>query len=76
MGLNGPARSDTNLDGKLTSADALNPGAAGFELTGVDLGLALYLEQPATGAAAFAASPNSKCTCVLAVHATGALVSS
>jgi hypothetical protein len=35
VGLNGPT---------------LNQGALGFELTGVDLGLALYLEQPTVGA--------------------------
>jgi hypothetical protein len=41
VGLNGPYRLDTNHDGSLLD-ETPNTSAAGFELTGLDLGLALF----------------------------------
>ncbi|MEN9775669.1 MAG: hypothetical protein RL322_2739, partial [Pseudomonadota bacterium] len=43
-GLNGPYRLDTDHDGDL-SDETPNPSAAGFELTGVDLGLSMAFEK-------------------------------
>ncbi|MBF0339921.1 MAG: hypothetical protein HQL95_03035, partial [Magnetococcales bacterium] len=48
VGLNGPYRLDTDHDGNLTE-ETTNPTAAGFELTGLDIGLALYMEQAPAG---------------------------
>jgi hypothetical protein len=45
VGLNGPYRLDTDHDGNLQE-EVINPTAAGFELTGLNIGLALYQEQP------------------------------
>eukprot|EP01034_Spumella_vulgaris_P029532 gene29532-36598_t len=50
VGLNGPYRLDTDHDGNLDE-EKINPFAAGFELTGVDIGLALYQEKTPTGSA-------------------------
>ncbi|MEN9330757.1 MAG: hypothetical protein RLZZ484_1945, partial [Pseudomonadota bacterium] len=41
VGLNGPYRLDANHDGSLLD-EVVNTTAAGFELTGLDIGLALY----------------------------------
>ncbi|MGI9211233.1 MAG: beta strand repeat-containing protein [Methylococcaceae bacterium] len=49
VGLNGPYRIDTDHDGDLND-EATNASAVGFELTGVDIALALYLEDGVTDA--------------------------
>jgi len=49
VGFNGPARIDTNRDGSLEDESA-NSSAAGFELSGVAMGLALHVERTATAA--------------------------
>ncbi|MEY4213406.1 MAG: hypothetical protein RL458_1632, partial [Pseudomonadota bacterium] len=51
VGLGGPYRLDTDHDGNLTE-EATNPLAAGFELTGLDVGLALYEEVVAVASGA------------------------
>ncbi|MEN9761790.1 MAG: hypothetical protein RI906_1616, partial [Pseudomonadota bacterium] len=51
-GLNGPYRVDTNGDKLLSDETDVNTSAAGFELTGVDLGLSMAFEKPAVGSTA------------------------
>ncbi len=45
VGVNGPYRSDTNGDGKITLADATNPNAVGLTLSQAQFGLALLYEK-------------------------------
>jgi hypothetical protein len=50
VGLNGPYRQDADHDGILDAdVSKYNATAAGFELTGVDIGLALHVETQGTG---------------------------
>ena len=51
VGRGGPYRLDSDHDGSLDD-ETPNPLAAGFELTGLDIALALYLEKPSSGSAA------------------------
>jgi hypothetical protein len=48
VGLNGPYRLDSDRDGSLVG-EKTNPSAAGFELAGLDLGLALFQDTVQVG---------------------------